>query len=96
VQHALLPLHSPLEITPHNARVVCVPFVAALVAPLEMPAKRRCAAALDGTQHALLPHGQSLSMRPAILVAVGAHNVGDFQCRPHEVDGAYGWESTTG
>jgi hypothetical protein len=43
-----------------------------------------------------LPHGQSLGMRPAILVAVGAHNVGDFQCRPHEVDDPYGWESMTG
>jgi hypothetical protein len=80
-------LNSPLENTPHNARVVCVTFVATLVALLEMPAERRCAAAFDGTQHALLPHGQGLGMRPAKLVAVGAHNVGDFQCRSHEEDG---------
>ena len=76
----------PLENTPHNARVVCIAFVAALVAPLEMPAECRRAAAFDGTQHALLPHVQGLGMRPAKLVAVGAHNVGDFQCRSHEED----------
>src|SRR6266540_2161031 len=80
--------NSPLENTPHNARVVSVTFVAALVALLEMPAERRGAAEFDGTQYTLLPHGQSLGMRPAKLVAMGAHNVGDFQCRPHAEDGA--------
>ena len=69
--------------------------MAALVAALEMAAERCRAAAFDGTQHALLPHGQRLGMRPAKLVAMGAHNVGDFQCGPHE-EGAYGWESMTG
>jgi hypothetical protein len=87
VQHALLALYSPLENTPHNARVVCITFVAALVALLEMPAERRCAAAFDGTQYTPLRHGQGLGMRPAKLVAMGAHNVGDFECRPHEEDG---------
>jgi hypothetical protein len=96
VQHALLALYSPLENTPHNARVVCVTLMAALVAPLEVAAELRCAAAFDGTQHALLPRGQRPGMRPAKLVAMGAHNVGDFQCRPHEEEGAYGWESMTG
>jgi hypothetical protein len=91
VRHALLPVYSPLENTPHNARVVCVAFVAALVAPLEMPAERSCAAAFDGSQHTLLPHGQGLGMRPAKLVAMGAHNVGDFQCRPHAEDDALGF-----
>ena len=67
-----------------RARVVCVAFVATLVALLEMPAERRGAAAFDGTQHALLPHGQRLGVCPAKLVAMGAHNVGDFECRPHE------------
>ena len=69
-----------------RARVVCVTFVAALVALLDMPAERRCAAAFDGTQHTLLPYRQRLGMRMAKLVAMGAHNVGDFQCRPHEED----------
>jgi hypothetical protein len=57
--------------------------MAPFVAPLEMPAERRCAAAFDGTQHTLLPRGQRFGMRPAKLVAMGAHNVGDFQGRSH-------------
>jgi hypothetical protein len=69
-----------------RARVVSVTFVAALVALLEMPAERRCAAAFDGAQYTLLPHGQGLGMRPAKLVAMGTHNVGDFQRRSHEED----------
>ena len=81
---------------PVRARVVCVTLMAALVAPLEMAAERRGAAAFDGTQHALLPRGQRLGMRPAKLVAMGAHNVGDFQYGPHEEEGAYGWGSMTG
>ena len=79
--------NSPLENTPHKAGVVGVAFVAALVALLEMAAERRGAAAFDGTQHTLLPHGQRFGMRSAKLVAMGAHNIGDFQCRPHEEDG---------
>jgi hypothetical protein len=59
-----------------------------LVALLEMPAERRCAAAFDGMQHPLLPHGQRFGMRPAKLLAMGAHNIGDFQRRPHEGDRA--------
>ena len=70
------------------AGVVRIPFVGALVAPLQMPPKRRCAAALDGTQDTLLPHGQRLAMCLAKLIAMGAHNVRDFQGRPHEKDGA--------
>ena len=74
-----------------GARVVCVALVAALVTLLEMAAERSCAAAFDGTQHTLLPHGQRLGVRPAKLVAMGAHNVGDFQCRPHAEDDALGF-----
>jgi hypothetical protein len=59
-----------------------------LVTLLEMAAERSCAAAFDGTQHTLLPHGQRLGVRPAKLVAMGAHNIGDFQCSPHEGDRA--------
>jgi hypothetical protein len=69
--------------------------VAALVAPFQVTAERRGTAAFDGTQYTLLPGGQRPGMRPAKLVAMDAHDVGDFQCRPHE-DGAYGWGSITG
>jgi hypothetical protein len=58
--------------------------MAALIATLQMAAQCGCAAAFDGMQHTLLFHRQSLGMRLAELLAMGAHNVGDFQCRPHE------------
>jgi hypothetical protein len=61
-----------------GARVVCVSFVATLVALLEMPAERCGTAAFNGTQHTLLSHRQRLGMSPPKLVAMGAHNVGDF------------------
>jgi hypothetical protein len=51
-----------------------------------MAAERRRAAAFDGMQHALLPDRQRCGMRSAKLVAVGVHNVGDFQCRPHKTN----------
>jgi hypothetical protein len=69
-----------------RARVVCVAFVPALVALLKMSAERRGAAAFNGAQHMLLPHRQRLGMRPAKLVAMGTHNIGDFQRRSHEED----------
>ena len=50
-------LYSPLENTPHNARVVCVAFVAALVTLFEMAAECRGTATFDGAQYTLLPHG---------------------------------------
>jgi hypothetical protein len=48
--------HSPFEITLHNAGVVCVPFVAALVTPFEVSAERGSPAQFDSAQHTLLPH----------------------------------------
>ena len=66
-----------------RARVVRVAFVAALVTSFQMAAERRRAAQFDSAQHALLARGQRGRMRPAKLVAMGAHNIGDFQCRPH-------------
>ena len=71
-----------------RARVLCIAFIAALVTPLEMPAEGCGSAAFDGTQHTLLPHGQRAGMCPAKLVAMGAHNVGDFQWGPHKPDAA--------
>ena len=83
LQCALLPPHSPLEKTPHNAGVICVSLVAALVTLFQMTAERRSATQFDRAQNPLLPRGQRSRMRLAKLVAVGAHDVGDFQGRPH-------------
>jgi hypothetical protein len=67
-----------------GTRVVCVAFMAALIAALQMAAQRGCAAAFDGLQHTLLSHRQRLAMRLAKRLAMSAHNVSDFQCKPHE------------
>jgi len=83
VQHALLPVYSPLENTPHNARVVRVSFVAALITSFHMTAEGGCATQFDGAQRPLLTCRQRASMRLAKLGAVGAHDVGDFQGWPH-------------
>jgi hypothetical protein len=81
---------------PVRAGVLCVPFVAALVTPFEVSAERGSPAQFDGAQHTLLPHGQRLGMRLAKLVAMRAHNVCDFKCRPHQKTATYCWGSITG
>ena len=58
--------------------------MAALITALQMATQRGGAAAFDGMQHTLLSHRQRLGMRLAKGIAMGAHNVGDFQCRSHE------------
>jgi hypothetical protein len=73
---------------PIGAGVVCVTFVPALVTLFEMAAERRCTALFDGAQHPLLSGGQRFGMCPAKLVTMGAHDIGDFQCRPHGPDRA--------
>ena len=93
MRHALLPLYSPLANTPHNARVVRVSFVAALITSFHMTAEGRCATQFDGAQDPLLPCRQRASMRLAKLGAVGAHDVGDFQGWPHWRRGLGFWSS---
>jgi hypothetical protein len=66
-----------------GARVVCVSFVAALVTSFQVTAERRGATQLDRAQYPLLPRGQRSGMCLAKLVAVGTHDIGDFQRRPH-------------
>jgi len=61
----------------------CIPFMAALVTSFQMTAESRGATQFDRAQNPLLPRGQRSRMRLAKLVAVGAHDVGDFQGRPH-------------
>jgi hypothetical protein len=56
VQHALLPSHSPLEKTPHNAGVVSVALMAAVVTLLEMAAENGSSANLDRGHDTALRH----------------------------------------
>jgi hypothetical protein len=65
-------------------RVVCVAFVAALIAALQMTTERGGATAFNGMQYTLLSRRQRLGMRLAKGIAMGAHNVGDFQGRSHK------------
>jgi hypothetical protein len=58
--------------------------VAALVTLFQMAAERGAATQFDIAQRPLLSWRQRGSMRSAELVAVGAHDIGDFQGRPHE------------
>jgi len=57
--------------------------VAALVTSFQVTAERRGATQFDRAQHPLLLRGQRSRMRLAKLVAMGAHDIGDFQGRPH-------------
>jgi hypothetical protein len=57
--------------------------VAALVTSFQMTAERCGATQFDGAQHPPLPLGQRSSMRLAKLVAMGTHDIGEFQGRPH-------------
>jgi hypothetical protein len=66
-----------------GAGVICVSFVAALVTSFQMTAERRGATQFDRAQHPLLLRRQRSSMRLAKLVAMDAHDIGDFQGRPH-------------
>ena len=66
VQHALLPSDSPLEKTPHNARVVSVALMAAVVTLLEMAAENSSPADLDRGHGAALRRGE----RSAMLVTM--------------------------
>jgi hypothetical protein len=68
---------------PVSAGIICIPFVGALVASFQMTAEYRGATQFDRAQHPLLLRGQRSSMRLAKLVAMGAHDIGDFQGRPH-------------
>ena len=68
---------------PIGTRVVCVPFVAALVTSFQVTTERRGATQFERAQHPLLLRGQRSTMRLAKLVAMGAHDIGDFQGRPH-------------
>ena len=56
VQHALLPSHSPLAKTPHNAGVIRVALMAAVVALLQMATKNSSPADLDRSHDATLRH----------------------------------------
>jgi hypothetical protein len=69
---------------PIAARVISIPFMPALVAPFEVAAESSRATGFEGTQHTLLRGGQRGSVRAAKLLAMGAHDVTDFQSRSHE------------
>ena len=60
MQHALLPLYSPLETTPHKAGVIRDGLLAAAITLVAVSTERRGAAAFDGAEHLHLGPGQGL------------------------------------
>jgi hypothetical protein len=64
---------------PIRAGVVGVAFMAALVTSFEMASQCRRPAGFDGAQNAPLCRRQRGGMRLAKLVAMGAHDVRDFE-----------------
>jgi len=79
VQHALLPFYSPLENTPHNARVVSVALMATPVTPFEMTAEDSGAADLDCRHDATLRDRERATVLPAIVATVAAEDVRHFE-----------------
>src|SRR5262249_10565893 len=72
-----------------RAGVISVTFVPTAIAALQMASEGGRATAFDGPQHPPLGGGRSGRLPLAQLRAVGAHDVGDFQRRPHgKVSGA--------
>ena len=67
VQHALLPSHSPLAKTPHNAGVIGVALMAAVVTLLQMAAENSSPADLDRGHDTALRHRK----RSAMLLTIG-------------------------
>jgi hypothetical protein len=69
---------------PIAARVISIPFLPALVAPLKMAAESSGATGFESMQYTLLRGGQRGSVLLAKLLAMSAHNVANFEGRPHE------------
>jgi hypothetical protein len=81
-QRALLPSHSPLENTPHNAGVVSVALMAAVVTLLEMAAENGSSANLDRGHDTALLHRKRSAMLLTIGCAVATEHVRHFESRP--------------
>ena len=80
-QHALLPSHSPLAKTPHNAGVIRVALMAAVVALLQMATENSSPADLDRSHDAMLRHGHRSAILEAIICAVVAEYIRYFESR---------------
>jgi hypothetical protein len=75
VQHALLPSHSPLEKTPHNAGVESVALMAAMVTLLEMAAQHSSPADLDRGHDTALRRRKRSAVLLTIAFAVAAKHI---------------------
>ena len=81
VQHALLPSDSPLEKTPHNAGVIRVALMAAVVTLLQVTAENSSPADLDRSHDTALRHRHRSAVLQTIICAVAAENIRYFQPR---------------
>jgi hypothetical protein len=67
VQHALLPSDSPLEKTPHNAGVIRVALMAAMVTLFQMAAENSTPADLDRSHDTALRHRHRSAVLQTII-----------------------------
>jgi hypothetical protein len=97
VQHALLPSHSPLEKTPHNAGVVSVALMATVVTLLQVTAKRSSSAELNCSHDTALRHRHRSAVLQTIICAVAAENIRYFQARAsHFAPSLYKYRASAG
>jgi hypothetical protein len=71
--------HSPLEKTPHKARIVSGDFAGAVIALLDMAAEGTGAACADVTECSKLLGGENLTPLLEKFLFVLAKDIGDFQ-----------------
>ena len=81
-QRALLPSNSPLEKTPHKARIISVALMAAVVTLLKMAAENGSSANLDRGHDTALRYRKRSAMLLTIGCAVAAEHVRHFESRP--------------
>src|SRR5262249_27899471 len=75
--------YSPLEKTPHKARVIRDGSLSATITLLDMPAERSRTAGDNGAQHFQVQSGQPTGMLFYESCAIGPNNVGHLQRRPN-------------
>jgi hypothetical protein len=66
-----------------RAGIVRVALMTAPITLFQMAPQCGCSTSCDGAEHTFLCRGQGSSMSLAVLIAMSAHNVGEFESGPH-------------
>ena len=79
MQHAPLPLHSPLENTPHKARVVGDDLAGAVIALLDVSAEGGSSACADVPECSKLMGAEGMTPSLEEFLFVLTKDIGDFE-----------------